>query len=260
MAALADFIAPYSPYEIFTAFCQRLIPRSPVRHRRQGPRRSVAHDVRRTLLADHRPGCYRCSRWSAAPSSALSPPSCASACRERHHAHPRRHHVLPRHRAGRHVRRGVRQLRAFAHLRDRLLVHPADRAYRARQRHERVQPGLRARSRRLRRPRPVDPREARHAQLRGSRSWCSPSCSWPTPSCSRPPWPSSRPASPSPRPTWGNILSDARNGVLAGPLVAGAVPRPVHHDHRAVPEHPVRGHHRRHGRAPKAPSRSTRTT
>ena len=41
VAALADFIAPYSPYEIFTSF------RAPVRHRRQGPRRYVPPDVRR---------------------------------------------------------------------------------------------------------------------------------------------------------------------------------------------------------------------
>ena len=31
----------------------------PVRHRRQGPRRAVAYDVRRALLADHRPGRHR---------------------------------------------------------------------------------------------------------------------------------------------------------------------------------------------------------
>ena len=36
-------------------------------------------------------------------------------------------------------------------------------------------------------------------------------------------------------------------------LVAGAVPGSGHHDHRAVPEHPVRGHHRCHGRRAQGP-------
>ena len=52
---------------------------------------------------------------------------------------------------------------------------------------------------------------------------------------------------PEPTPTWGNILADARNGVLSGRWWQ-ALFGPGHHDHGSVPQHPVRGHHRRHGR------------
>ena len=45
-----------------------------------------------------------------------------------------------------------------------------------------------------------------------------------------------------PTATWGNILADARNGVLAGRWWPG------HHDHLPGAQHPLRGHYRRHGR------------
>ncbi len=100
-----------------------------------------------------------------------------------------------RHRACRHLlHRGVRQLRAVAHLRHRLLYIPQiARIVRANVMSEYNQDYVRA----------VVVSGARAPWICGSTlcatAWlpssCSPSCSWPTPSCSKPPWPSSAPVS-----------------------------------------------------------------
>ena len=57
---------------------------------------------------------------------------------------------------------------------------------------------------------------------------------------------------PEPTPTWGNILADARNGVLAGRWWQALFPGIMHHAYRSVPQHRLRGHHRRHRRARRA--------
>ena len=126
-AVFAPLVAPHDPLEDL-----RRAPgpqlRVPLRHRRQGPRRAVAHDLRRAVLADHRPVGHGAAPWCAAPSSGPSPPwrarvsprsSCA--CLDVIMSFPGI--AL----AGR-VRGGVRQLAALAHLRHRLFVHTADRA------------------------------------------------------------------------------------------------------------------------------------
>ena len=131
-----------------------------------------------------------------------------------HHAHPGHHHVLPRHRACRHLHRGVGNSvpsLIFATA----FVHPADRPYRARQRHERVQPGLRPRSRRLRARAPwilwkhvvrncVAPVLVFTIVLVADAIVFEASLAFISAGI------------PEPTPTWGNILADARNGVLAG--------------------------------------------
>ena len=63
---------------------------------------------------------------------------------------------------------------------------------------------------------------------------------------------------PEPTPTWGNILADARSRRACGPLVAGNVPRPRHHDYSALPEHPLGRHHRRDGCRTEGPRQGRR--
>ncbi len=55
-----------------------------------------------------------------------------------------------------------------------------------------------------------------------------------------------------PTATWGNILADARGGVLAGRWWQALFPGPGHHDYLPGAQHPLRGHYRRYGRCPSA--------
>lgn len=63
---------------------------------------------------------------------------------------------------------------------------------------------------------------------------------------------------PEPTPTWGQhpVVREGRRHLRV--LVAGAVPRSCDHDHRTVPEHPVRRHNRRDGGGPDRPGREDR--
>ncbi len=156
-------------------------------------------------------------------------------------------HVVPRHRAGRHVRRRVRQLAALAHPRHRLPVHAADRAHRARQRGERVRQGLRARRGGLGCARPVDPRQARHAQLHRARGGLHHRARRRRHRVRGVAVVHLGGHSRAARPDVGQHPVRRPQRRSGGPVVAGVLPGPRHHRDRAVPQHPVRGHHRRHG-------------
>ena len=80
------------------------------------------------------------------------------------------------------------------------------------------------------------------------RCWCSPRCWSPTRSCSRHPCPScgGRPGS---RPVVGQRHRRRPQPADERRLVGDVLPRRADPDHRAGPEHPLRGDHRRDGRA-----------